>query len=83
MLSRLGNAGQEVHTPLRLEEICGGILGSAKGFFSKSGLLTSVHLLGAPEIVEILESPQVVETEGESDHFLEGPENLEIQFWRF
>ena len=45
------------------------ILGSEKGSFRKG------HLL---EILEILESPQTVKNKGESEHFLEILEDLEI-----
>ena len=43
-----------------------------KGVFWTRGLFRKVHVL---EILEILESPQIVEDKGESDHFLEILEN--------
>ena len=46
--------------------------GSEKGVFWKRGLFRKVHFL------EILENPQSVENEGESNHSLEILENLEI-----
>ena len=57
------------------------IIGFGKGVFWKRGLFRKVHfleILENSEILEILENPQTVENEGESDHFLEILENLEI-----
>ena len=45
-----------------------------KGSFQKSPFSKDLENL---EILEILENPQTVEIEGESDHFLEIQENLE------
>ena len=56
-------------------------MGSEKGVFWKRGLFRKVHfleILGALEVLEILENPQTVESKGESDHVLENFENLEI-----
>ena len=57
------------------------ISGSEKRVFWKRGLFRKVHfpeILENLEILEILETPQTVENKGESDHFLETLENLEM-----
>ena len=53
-------------------------LGFGKGGLLKRGLFRKVHFLENLEIKEILENPSTVENKGESDHFLEILENLEI-----
>ena len=46
--------------------------------FGKRGLLEKGGLFRTGHFLEILENPQTVENRGESDHFLENLETLEI-----
>ena len=47
--------------------------------FGERGLLRKVHFLEILENSETLENPQTVEDKGESEHFLENSETVEIQ----
>ena len=53
----------------------GPLIGFGKGVFWKRGLFRKVHFL---EILEFQENPQTAEKKGDSDHFPEIVENLEI-----
>ena len=58
-----------------------GMFGFREGVFWKRGLFREAHfpeILENLEILEIVENPQTLANKGESDHFLEIPEILDI-----